>query len=84
VVARSTVVVVVAGASGGGCATVVVVVVVGGASLSTLMQPVKPINATKVMADAQRNPERYFISLIFLMAFGLDTQVGCPRLRNQA
>ena len=48
------------------------------------MQPVKPINATKVMADAQRNPERYFISLIFLMGFGLDTQVGCPRLRNQA
>jgi hypothetical protein len=61
VVARSTVVVV-AGASGGGCATVVVLVEVGGASLSTLMQPVKPITATKVMADAQRNPERYLIA----------------------
>jgi hypothetical protein len=72
VVARSTVVVVVAGASGGGCATVVVVVVVGGASLSTLMQPVKPITATKVMADAQRNPERYLISWIFLRGFGFE------------
>jgi hypothetical protein len=76
--------VVVAGASGDGCATVVVVVVVGGASLSTLMQPVKPITATKVMADAQRNPERYLISLIFLMGFGFEDEVGCPRLRNQA
>lgn len=83
-VARSTVVVVVAGASGGGCATVVVLVEVGGASLSTLMQPVKPITATKVMADAQRNPERYLISLIFLTGSGFEAELGRPRLRNQA